>query len=334
MKPAPFAYQAPASLEAALELLARHGGDAKILAGGQSLIPVMNFRLAEPALLVDINRLAELDFIRADEDGTLRIGAMTRQRRLERDPLVAARAPLLHEAMPFIAHPQIRNRGTFGGSLAHADPAAELPALAVALGARFRLRRAGGDRWVEAGDFFAGLFTTALAPDEMLVEAAIPPSPARTGWAFLEIARRHGDYAQVGLAARVTLDESGRCREARLVFLSVGDGAGRGARGGAGAGRRGADAGRDRGRGGDGGARRDGAAERRPRHRRVQAPPGARADPPGPAAGGRAGAARRRPVMSLEIALTGSPSPSTAASTTARSSRACCSPTSCATTSA
>ncbi len=224
MKPAPFAYQAPASLEAALELLARHGGEAKILAGGQSLIPVMNFRLAEPALLVDINRLSELDFIRADEDGTLRIGAMARQRRLERDPLVAARAPLLHEAMPFIAHPQIRNRGTFGGSLAHADPAAELPALAVALGARLRLRRAGGDRWVEAGDFFAGLFTTALAPDEMLVEAAIPPSSARTGWAFLEIARRHGDYAQVGLAARVTLDESGRCREARLVFLSVGDG--------------------------------------------------------------------------------------------------------------
>jgi carbon-monoxide dehydrogenase medium subunit len=223
MKPAPFEYQAPASLEAALDALARHGGDAKLLAGGQSLIPVMNFRLAEPALLIDINKLTELDFIRRDEDGTLRIGAMTRQRRLERDPLVAEMAPLLHEAVPFIAHPQIRNRGTFGGSLAHADPAAELPALAVALGARFRLRRAGGDRWVEAEDFFAGLFATALEPDEMLVEAAIPPTPARTGWAFLEVARRHGDYAQVGVAARVTLDESGRCREARLVYLSVGD---------------------------------------------------------------------------------------------------------------
>jgi carbon-monoxide dehydrogenase medium subunit len=223
MKPAPFEYQAPASLEAALDALARHGGDAKLLAGGQSLIPVMNFRLAEPALLIDINKLAELDFIRRDEDGNLRIGAMVRQRRLERDPLVAEMAPLLHEAVPFIAHPQIRNRGTFGGSLAHADPAAELPALAVALGARFRLRRAGGDRWVAAEDFFAGLFATALEPDEMLVEAAIPPSPARTGWAFLEVARRHGDYAQVGVAARVTLDESGRCREARLVYLSVGD---------------------------------------------------------------------------------------------------------------
>jgi carbon-monoxide dehydrogenase medium subunit len=223
MKPAPFEYQAPASLEAALDALARHGGDAKLLAGGQSLIPVMNFRLAEPALLIDINKLAELDFIRRDEEGHLRIGAMVRQRRLERDPLVAGMAPLLHEAMPFIAHPQIRNRGTFGGSLAHADPAAELPALAVALGARFRLRRAGGDRWVAAEDFFAGLFATALEPDEMLVEAAVPPSPARTGWAFLEVARRHGDYAQVGVAARVTLDESGRCREARLVYLSVGD---------------------------------------------------------------------------------------------------------------
>jgi aerobic carbon-monoxide dehydrogenase medium subunit len=223
MKPAPFEYEAPASLEAALDLLARHGGDAKILAGGQSLIPVMNFRLAEPALLIDINRVAELDFIRRDADGTLRIGALTRQRRLERDPLVAAAAPLLHEAVPFIAHPQIRNRGTFGGSLAHADPAAELPALAVALGARLRLRRAGGDRWVDAAGFFAGLFTTALEPEEILAEAAIPPAPPRTGWAFLEIARRHGDYAQAGIAARVTLDESGRCREARLVYLSAGD---------------------------------------------------------------------------------------------------------------
>jgi carbon-monoxide dehydrogenase medium subunit len=224
MKPAPFEYQAPASLEAALDVLARQGGEAKILAGGQSLIPVMNFRLAEPALLVDINKLAELDFVRRGDDGTLRIGALTRQRRLERDPLVAEMAPLLHETMPFIAHPQIRNRGTLGGSLAHADPAAELPAVAVALRARFRLQRAAGDRWVDAADFFAGLFTTSLEPDEMLVEAAIPPLPPRTGWAFLEIARRHGDYAQVGIAALVTLDDAGKCREARLVYLSVGDG--------------------------------------------------------------------------------------------------------------
>ncbi|HEX7180491.1 MAG TPA: xanthine dehydrogenase family protein subunit M [Thermoanaerobaculia bacterium] len=223
MKPAPFEYLAPDSLDAVLDVLARHGGDAKILAGGQSLIPVMNFRLAQPSLLVDLNKLSELDFVRQGEDGGLRIGGMTRQRRLERDPLIAAAAPLLHEAVPFIAHPQIRNRGTFGGSLAHADPAAELPALAVALRARLRLRKAGGDRWVEAGDFFAGLFTTALEPDEVLVEAAIPPLAPRTGWAFLEVARRHGDYAQVGVAALVTLGEDGRCREARLVYLSVGD---------------------------------------------------------------------------------------------------------------
>ena len=223
MKPAPFEYQAPGSLEAALDLLARHGGEAKLLAGGQSLIPVMNFRLAEPSLLVDINKLADLDFIRRDDEGGLRIGALTRQRRLERDPLVAEVAPLLHETVPWVAHPQIRNRGTIGGSLAHADPAAELPAVAVALGARLRLQRAGGERWVDARDFFAGLFTTALEPDEILTEIAIPPLPSRTGWAFLEVARRHGDYAQIGVAALVTLDDSGCCREARLVYLSAGD---------------------------------------------------------------------------------------------------------------
>lgn len=224
MKPAPFEYLAPDSLDAALDLLAHRGGEAKLLAGGQSLIPVMNFRLAQPTLLVDLNRLRDLDYLREDAGG-LRIGAMTRQRRLERDPLVPRLAPLLGEAVPFIAHPQIRNRGTVGGSLAHADPAAELPAVAVALDARFRLRRAGGERWVEARAFFAGLFATVLEPDEMLVEVALPPpAPSRTGWAFLEVARRHGDYAQVGIAARVTLDEAGRCREARLVYLSVGDG--------------------------------------------------------------------------------------------------------------
>jgi CO/xanthine dehydrogenase FAD-binding subunit len=223
MKPASFEYQAPESLPAALDLLARHGGEAKVLAGGQSLIPVMNFRLAQPALLVDLNRIAELSFLRRGDDGGLRIGAMTRQRRLERDPLVEAAAPLLAETVPWIAHPQIRNRGTIGGSLSHADPAAELPAVTVALGGRFRLVKAGSERWVPASDFFAGLFTTALEPDEVLAEVALPPLPPRTGWSFQEIARRHGDYAQIGLAALVTLGEDGRCREARLIFLSAGD---------------------------------------------------------------------------------------------------------------
>jgi CO/xanthine dehydrogenase FAD-binding subunit len=223
MKPAPFEYLAPDSLDAALDILANRGGEAKLLAGGQSLIPVMNFRLAQPSLLVDLNRLRDLDYIKEDGGG-LRIGAMTRQRRLERDPLVRRLAPLLREAVPFIAHPQIRNRGTVGGSLAHADPAAELPAVAVALNARFRLQRAGGERWVEARDFFAGLFTTVLEPDEMLVEMVLPIPPPQTGWAFLEVARRHGDYAQVGIAAWISFDGRNRCQEARLVYLSVGDG--------------------------------------------------------------------------------------------------------------
>jgi CO/xanthine dehydrogenase FAD-binding subunit len=223
MKPASFEYLAPDSLDAALDLLAHRGGEAKLLAGGQSLIPVMNFRLAQPSLLVDLNRLRDLDYIREDA-GELRIGAMTRQRRLERDPLVRRLAPLLREAVPFIAHPQIRNRGTVGGSLAHADPAAELPAVAVALNARFRLQRAGGERWVEARDFFTGLFTTVLEPDEMLVEMLLPTPPRQPGWAFLEVARRHGDYAQVGIAAWISLDGHNRCLEARLVYLSVGDG--------------------------------------------------------------------------------------------------------------
>jgi len=223
MKPASFEYLAPDSLDAALEALARYGWDAKLLAGGQSLIPVMNFRLAQPAVLIDLNRLEDLDHLQPEGSGGLRIGAMTRHRTLERDSRVAELAPLIHEAAPFIAHPQIRNRGTLGGSLAHADARAELPAVALALRARLRLQRAGGERWVEARDFFTGLLSTALEPEEILTEVALPPMPARSGWAFQEVARRHGDYAQVGLAAIVALDETGRCSEARLVYLSVGD---------------------------------------------------------------------------------------------------------------
>ncbi|HEV7670896.1 MAG TPA: xanthine dehydrogenase family protein subunit M [Thermoanaerobaculia bacterium] len=223
MKPAPFAYEAPESLPVALDLLARYGDEAKILAGGQSLIPVLNFRLSQPARLIDLNRIDGLSEIACGADGGLSIGAMTRQRAVERSPLVAEVAPLLAEAVPWIAHPQIRNRGTIGGSLAHADPAAELPALAVALDARFRLAKSGGERWVAARDFYTGLFATLLDPDELLVEISIPPAAPKTGFSFMEVARRHGDYAQVGLAASVTLEEDGRCRAARLTFLSVGD---------------------------------------------------------------------------------------------------------------
>ncbi len=222
MKPAPFEYQAPDSLDGVLSVLAEHGDEAKILAGGQSLVPMMNFRLAQPSMLVDCNRLGDLEFIRPGGDGALRIGAMTCMRRLERDPQVAASAPLVHETVPWIAHPQIRNRGTVGGSLAHADPASELPVLALARGFRLKLQRTGAERWVAAEDFFTGLLETALEPEEMVTEVAIPPMPANTGWAFAEIARRHGDYAQVGVAALVTA-RGGVCTAARLVYLSVGE---------------------------------------------------------------------------------------------------------------
>jgi CO/xanthine dehydrogenase FAD-binding subunit len=223
MKPASFVYHRPATLDEALALLADHGGDAKPLAGGQSLIPAMNFRLARPAILIDLERVRELAFMTAGPDG-LRLGAMTRQRDVERSPLAARAAPLLHETLPFIAHPQIRNRGTIGGSLAHADPAAELPAVALALDARLHLKRRDGARWIPAAEFFTGLFATALAPEELLVEVAVPAPAARTGWAFEEVARRHGDYALVGVAAVVTLDTQGRCERVRLALLSVGEG--------------------------------------------------------------------------------------------------------------
>jgi len=223
MKPAPFTYIAPTSLEEALAALDQHGYDAKLLAGGQSLIPVMNFRLAQPAVIVDLNGVSELGHLQRNEAGGLRLGAMVRQRMLELDETIAALAPLLHEAMPHVAHPQIRNRGTLGGSLAHADPAGELPVITVALEARFCLRRLGGERWVSAEDFYQGLFMTALEPEEILVEVAIPPLPAQTGYAFLEVARRHGDYAQAGVAALVTVDGEGVCRQARLVYLNLGE---------------------------------------------------------------------------------------------------------------
>jgi carbon-monoxide dehydrogenase medium subunit len=224
MKPAPFEYHAPRTLEEALELLARHGDDAKALAGGQSLIPAMNFRLAQPAVLVDLNGIEELFYLEGSEEGGLRIGTMTRLRQVERSPLVAERAPLVVETLPFIAHPQIRNRSTFGGSIAHADPAAELPAVALAMDARLHLRSHSGSRQLAVTEFNTGLFETALTPEELLVEVELPPPPARTGWAFTEISRRHGDFALVGIAARITLGSDGKCSTARLALLSVGEG--------------------------------------------------------------------------------------------------------------
>ena len=223
MKPAAFAYYRPASLDEALALLAEHE-DAKPLAGGQSLIPAMNFRLAAPAALIDLNGLAALARDKGTEDGGLQLGAMTRHAALEASPLVAERAPLLAETMPFIAHPQIRNRGTVGGSLAHADPAAELPAVMVALKATLVLRSANAERRVPAEQFFTGLFATALEPGELLTSVELPLLPPGSGYAFEEMARRHGDYALVGVAAVLTLNDAGRCATARIALLSVGEG--------------------------------------------------------------------------------------------------------------
>lgn len=224
MKPPPFEYYAPDTVDEALFHLAEHGYDAKPLAGGQSLIPMMNFRLAQPEVLIDLNKIPGLSYIRPGGEGGLRLGAMTRHVQVEKDPTIRKHLPLLFEAMPQIATPQIRTRGTIGGSLAHADPAAELVAASVALQARFRLHSQAGERWVPADEFFMGMFTTLLEPDELLVEIEFPPSPPRTGWSLMEMSRRPHDFALVGVVAGLTLNTNNRCQDARIVFLSVGDG--------------------------------------------------------------------------------------------------------------
>jgi CO/xanthine dehydrogenase FAD-binding subunit len=205
VKPAPFEYRAPATVEDALPLLDL---DSAVLAGGQSLVPLLNLRLARPELVVDINGIAELDYIRADH-GPLLIGAMTRQVALERSALVRRRWPLLHKAVRLVGHPQIRSRGTVGGSIAHADPAAELPVALIALGARIRLRSPGGARSVAATDFFLGPLYTAREPDELLVEIEVPEQPEDAGSGFAEHARTHGDFATAGAAAVVASGRAG-----------------------------------------------------------------------------------------------------------------------------
>jgi carbon-monoxide dehydrogenase medium subunit len=222
VKPGAFTYVAAETLEAALAAKAQYGDDARFLAGGQSLIPAMNFRLASPAVLIDINPLDALAYVRGDGDG-LAIGALTRNRAIERDALVQRHQPLVAEAMPHVSHPQIRNRGTFGGNLAQADPASEMPAVVLALGGRLKARSAKGERWIAAHDFFLGALTTALRADEMLVEIALPALPPRTGTCFMEVARRQGDYAMMGVAAIVGLDAAGVCRHAALAYCNAGD---------------------------------------------------------------------------------------------------------------
>lgn len=220
MKPAPFAYVAPRSLDEALGALAAGDEETKLLAGGQSLIPLLNMRLASPKRLVDLRRVSELACV-TERDGGYAIGAMTRQRALERDARIGRDLPLLAEAIRWVGHPQIRNRGTIGGSIAHGDPAAELPAVAVCLDARVTVRSARGARTVDARDLYLGYLATTLAPDELLTEVWLPKAQAQTGYAWLEFARRHGDYAIAGVGVAVTVRDA-RVAEARVVMTGVG----------------------------------------------------------------------------------------------------------------
>ncbi len=220
MKPPAFDYSRPESLDEAVHLLAESGPDAKVLAGGQSLLPLLSMRLIAPSRLIDVNRLTELAYVRSDPD-VVRVGALTRHAALLRDADVRERQPLLAEALAVIAHPTIRNRGTSVGSLVHADPAAELPAVLCLLGGSVTLASAAGRRTVPAGEFFTGPLESAVGQGELAVEASFPALGARAGTAFVEVSRRHGDYAICGVAVLVELDADLRIATARAGYLSV-----------------------------------------------------------------------------------------------------------------
>lgn len=220
MKPAKFDYHAPTTVEQALELLGRYGGDAKVLAGGQSLMPLLNFRLSRPAALVDLNRIPSLAYVR-EQDGQVRFGAMTRQRTIEFSPVVRERVPLLGEATRWVGHLPIRTRGTIGGSIAHADPSAEYPAVLTALEGEVVARGPRGERVIKARDLFRTYLTTSLTPDEILVEVRLPAMPAGAAYALEEFARRHGDFAIIGIAAMI-VREGQRCKTARLATAGAG----------------------------------------------------------------------------------------------------------------
>jgi len=220
VKPPRFKYHDPTTLDEALGLLATYGDQAKILAGGQSLVPTMNFRLARPDHLVDINRIGELAAVSSGAGGLV-VGAMTRQRTLERSDLIGQNCPLVTQAMPYIGHPQIRNRGTIGGSVVHADPAAELPAVMVAADARLTLQKRDGELVVEATDFFVGQLTTVVEPDEMLVRIELPAWPERSGSSLQEVAMRLGDFALGGVATILSLGADGRIARARIACFGV-----------------------------------------------------------------------------------------------------------------
>ena len=223
MKPIPFDYYAPTTVSEALENLADLGYNGKILAGGQSLVPAMNFRMARPAALVDINAIQELNYIHNNSDGSISIGAVSRDSQVENNPDIQRNFSLIPEVMQFIAHPQIRNRGTFCGSIAHADPAGQLPSISLVLNANFKILKKGRERWVAAEDFFMGPFTSVLEPEELLAETVLPPLFKKTGSSYKQVARQRGGYALAAVAAVVTLDDAGFCRQARMSMVSVGD---------------------------------------------------------------------------------------------------------------
>jgi CO/xanthine dehydrogenase FAD-binding subunit len=220
MKPPAFDYIAADSIAMAVAALARAGDDAKIIAGGQSLVPLLNFRMLRPSVLVDINRIAGLDAIK-ETSGSIRVGALTRHYQLETSPLIARHLPVLSCAMTHVAHLAIRNRGTIGGSLAHADPAAELPMMALLLDAELRIASASGERIVAARDFFLGALTVDLAASEIITAIALPKLPPRTGWGFKEVARRHGDFALAAVAATLTVSD-GAIKQARIALTGIG----------------------------------------------------------------------------------------------------------------
>lgn len=220
MKPSPFTWTAPESLDEVLAVLARVGEEAKVLAGGQSLLPILNMRLAAPAHLVDINRVAELAYVRTHPD-RVQVGALARHADVEADEAAHAALPLLRQALRLVAHPVIRNRGTTVGSLAHADPSGEMTAVLALTQGSVTAARQGGTREIAVADFFLGPLESALQPGEVAVAATFPTFPARTGTTFVEVARRHGDYAVCGLAAAVTLDEAGAVANAWAAYISV-----------------------------------------------------------------------------------------------------------------
>lgn len=223
MKPAPFDYYAPTSIEEAVDKLAELGYSGKVLAGGQSLIPAMNFRMARPTALVDLNKVKELSYIKPTTEGGLAIGTMTRDSVVEENELVRERFQILETTIQHIAHKQIRNRGTFGGAIAHADPAAQLPAAALLLDANLKVLSKNGERWVKATDFFMGPFMTVLEPEELLAEVVLPPMAPKTGASYQQVSRQKGGYAQAAVISSVTMNGSDKVKEARVALFSVGE---------------------------------------------------------------------------------------------------------------